>query len=181
MAENLTLARPYAEAAFKVALAGKSLASWADALAAMTAVAADPQMASCVDHPRLLTKDLAQFFVEVLGDKLSAEQQKAFHALPQHDLEKLYAPESEGGSSAPLGSYDQKSDGTVDPKVAQGIATQLKALPREAVDRFLQKFGVQRIKDLPAAQVEKARAFVEQLQTELAAPAATETEVDPFA
>ena len=113
--------------------------------------------------------------------QLSAEQQKAFHALPQHDLEKLYAPESEGGSSAPLGSYDQKSDGTVDPKVAQGIATQLKALPREAVDRFLQKFGVQRIKDLPAAQVEKARAFVEQLQTELAAPAATETEVDPFA
>lgn len=75
MAENLTLARPYAEAAFKVALAGKSLASWADALAAMTAVAADPQMASCVDNPRLLTKDLAQFFVEVLGDKLSAEQQ----------------------------------------------------------------------------------------------------------
>jgi hypothetical protein len=113
--------------------------------------------------------------------QLSAEQQKAFQALPQHDLEKLYAGESEGGGSAPLGSYDQKADGTVDPKVAQAIATQLKALPREAVDRFLQKFGVQRIKDLPAAQVEKARAFVEQLQTELAAPAATETEVDPFA
>ena len=65
--------------------------------------------------------------------------------------------------------------------MAQAIATQLKALPREAVDRFLQKFGVQRIKDLPAAQVEKARAFVEQLQTELAAPAASETEGDPFA
>ena len=88
---------------------------------------------------------------------------------------------TEGSGSAPLGSYDQKTDGTVDPKVAQAIATQLKALPREAVDRFLQKFGVQRIKDLPAAQVEKARAFVEQLQTELAAPAASETEVDPFA
>ena len=113
--------------------------------------------------------------------QLSAEQQKAFQALPQHDLEKLYAGESEGSGSAPLGSYDQKNDGTVDPKVAQAIATQLKALPREAVDRFLQKFGVQRIKDLPAAQVEKARAFVEQLQTELAAPAASETEVDPFA
>jgi hypothetical protein len=113
--------------------------------------------------------------------QLSAEQQKAFQALPQHDLEKLYAGESEGGGSAPLGSYDQKNDGTVDPKVAQAIATQLKALPREAVDRFLQKFGVQRIKDLPAAQVEKARAFVEQLQTDLAAPAASETEVDPFA
>jgi hypothetical protein len=112
--------------------------------------------------------------------QLSAEQQKAFQALPQHDLEKLYT-EGEAGGSAPLGSYDQKADGTVDPKVAQAIATQLKAMPREAVDRFLQKFGVQRIKDLPAAQVEKARAFVEQLQTELSAPAASETEVDPFA
>ena len=113
--------------------------------------------------------------------QLSAEEQKAYQALPQHDLEKLYAGESEGGGTAPIGSYDQKTGGTVDPKVAQAIATQLKALPREAVDRFLQKFGVQRIKDLPAAQVEKARAFVEQLQTELAAPAASESEVDPFA
>jgi hypothetical protein len=39
----------------------------------------------------------------------------------------------------------------------------------------------QRIKDLLASQAEKARAFVEQLQTELAAPAATEPETDPFA
>lgn len=112
--------------------------------------------------------------------QLTTEQQKAFQALPLHDLAKLYAGESEGGGAS-LGSYDQKSDGTVDPKIAQTIAAQLKALPREAVDRFLQKFGVQRIKDLPAAHVEKARAFVEQLQAELAAPTAAETEVDPFA
>jgi len=105
--------------------------------------------------------------------ELSAEQQKVYQALPQHDLEKLYASESEGGGTAPIGSYDQKTGGTVDPKVAQAIATQLKALPREAVDRFLQKRGV------PAAQVEKARAFLEQLQTEQAALAASETEVAP--
>jgi hypothetical protein len=69
----------------------------------------------------------------------------------------------------------------VAPNVAQGLVTALKALPREATDKFLAKFGVQRIKDLPTSQVEKARAFVEQLQTESAAPAADETEVDPFA
>ena len=66
-------------------------------------------------------------------------------------------------------------------KQVQGLVTALKALPREATDKFLAKFGVQRIKDLPTSQVEKARAFVEQLQTESAAPAAAETEVDPFA
>ena len=116
--------------------------------------------------------------------QLSAEQQKAFQALPQHDLAKLYT-ETGDDKGTSLDSFDKKADakgdGAVDPKVAQAIATQLKALPREAVDRFLAKFGVQRIKDLPTAQVEKARAFVEQLQTELAAPTAQETEVDPFA
>ena len=119
--------------------------------------------------------------------QLSVEQQKAFQALPQHDLAKLYSGEADGGAKGgqSLDSYDKKSDakgdGTVAPNVAQGLVTALKALPREATDKFLAKFGVQRIKDLPASQVEKARAFVEQLQTELAAPAATETEVDPFA
>ncbi len=116
--------------------------------------------------------------------QLSAEQQKAFQALPQHDLAKLYSGESDDKGTS-LDSFDKKADangdGTASPNVAQAIATALKALPREATDRFLQKFGLQRIKELPTSQVEKARAFVEQLQTELAAPAATETEVDPFA
>jgi hypothetical protein len=115
--------------------------------------------------------------------QLIPEQQRAFQALAQHDLKRLYAGDggASGGGGSSLDSFDQKANGTVDPKVAQGIATQLKALPREAVDRFLEKFGVQRIKDLPAAQVEKARAFVEQLETELTAARASETEIDPFA
>lgn len=113
--------------------------------------------------------------------QLTAEQQKAFQALPLHDLARLYTEEADGAGAAPLGSYDQKADAAVDPKVAQAIATQLKALPREAVERFLQKFGVQRIKDLPAALADKARAFVDQLQTEFAPPPAASTDVDPFA
>jgi len=116
--------------------------------------------------------------------QLSVEQQNAFQALPLHDLAKLYSGEGDGGGAKggqSLDSYDRKGDGTVAPNVAQAIVAALKALPREATDKFLAKFGVQRIKDLPTSQVEKARAFVEQLQTEFAAPAAAETEVDPFA
>jgi hypothetical protein len=116
--------------------------------------------------------------------QLSTEQQKAFQALPQNDLVKLYAGDSggaKGGQS--LDSYDKKTDakadGPVSTSIAQGLVAALKALPREATDKFLAKFNVQRIKDLPAAQVEKARAFVEQLQTESAAPAQSE-EIDPF-
>ena len=120
--------------------------------------------------------------------QLSTEQKKIFQALPQHDLAKLYSGEGDDGGakgSQSLDSYDKKAeakgDGAISPNVAQGLVTALKALPREATDKFLAKFGVQRIKDLPTSQVEKARAFVEQLQTESAAPAAAETEVDPFA
>jgi hypothetical protein len=84
--------------------------------------------------------------------------------------------------SAPLGSYDQKSDdGTVDPKVAQGhrdAAQGAAARGGRSLPPEVRRAAHQGPAD---AQVEKARAFVEQLQTELAAPAATETEVDPFA
>lgn len=102
--------------------------------------------------------------------QLSAEQQKVFQALAQHDLAKLYAGESDGGA---------KGDGVICPSVAQGLVNALKALPREATDRFVAKFGVQRIKDLPASQADRARAFVEQLQAQSAA--AHQTDVDPFA
>ena len=111
--------------------------------------------------------------------KLTPEQQAEFKALPLHDLEKLYS--GEGGGGDDLGSYDKKSDAVGDPKTAQAIVQSLKALPREAVDRFCQKFGIGRIKDLPAAQVEKAKAFVEALEAEINGKSDTPEEVDPFA
>ncbi|MEP0841186.1 MAG: hypothetical protein HRF43_00560 [Phycisphaerae bacterium] len=111
--------------------------------------------------------------------QLTPEQQKEFQGLKLNDLDKLYG-DSEDSSS--LGSYDRKDDGVIDAGTAQTIATQLKTMPREAADRFCKKFGVTRIKDLPAAQVEKARAFVEVLASEFAAPAAADShETDPFA
>ena len=60
-------------------------------------------------------------------------------------------------------------------------STQLKAMPRQAVDRFLEQFEIKRIKDLPAAQWERAKAFVEKLVAEFDAPATSAVEVDPFA
>lgn len=113
--------------------------------------------------------------------QLTPEQLKEFQALKLQDLEKLYSGEG-AGSGDSLGSYDRKDDGTVDASTAQALAAQLKTMPREAVDRFCKKFNVSRIKDLPSAQLEKARAFLEVLATEFAAPAAAATpETDPFA
>jgi len=111
--------------------------------------------------------------------QLTPEQLKEFQGLKLNDLDKLY---SGGDESSSLGSYDRKDEGVIDAGTAQAIATQLKTMPREAADRFCKKFGVARIKDLPTAQVEKARAFVEVLASEFAEPAAADShETDPFA
>lgn len=110
--------------------------------------------------------------------KLTPAQQAEFSALPLNDLVQLYGGEDDLDE---LDSFDRRGDQPVDPRTAQSIVQALKALPREAVDRFCQKFEVQRIRDLPAGQVERARAFVEALEAELRPGPAQDDSVDPFA
>jgi hypothetical protein len=109
--------------------------------------------------------------------QLTAEERKSFQAVELLDLPKLYAGELEKEPE----SEEVAPEGPIDAKLATAIVTQLKAMPRQAVDRFLEQFGIKRIKDLPAAQWERAKAFVEKLVAELDAPATTPVEVDPFA
>lgn len=84
MAENVTLARPYAEAAFKLARDNKApamgLAAWKEALDRMALVAADPEMQRSMANPKLLPAQLAQLFIEVTG-KLSGEQKNLVRVL----------------------------------------------------------------------------------------------------
>ena len=75
MAENVTLARPYAEAAFQLARETNALGPWQQALDRMAAVAADAQMLDCIANPRLLPSQVTKLFLDVAGSSLSAEQQ----------------------------------------------------------------------------------------------------------
>ncbi|NNC19531.1 hypothetical protein HJC22_27825 [Corallococcus exiguus] len=112
--------------------------------------------------------------------QLSPAEVTDFQALRLHDLPKLYAAEAAAAASStsPAATSSPKAGEPVDVKLAQAMATALKALPREAVDRFLQKFGVQRIRDLPASKGELARAFVDSLVAEYSAESVAD--VDPF-
>lgn len=80
MAENVTLARPYAEATYQLALADNALAAWSDALERMVAVAANPEMRACIDNPRLPASDLSQMFLDAVSGSLTADQ-KSFAGL----------------------------------------------------------------------------------------------------
>jgi len=53
MSQALTLARPYARAAFALARAAGTLTGWSDALGFAARLAADPQVATLLGHPRL--------------------------------------------------------------------------------------------------------------------------------
>mgnify|MGYP003449220937 len=84
MAENVTLARPYADAAFQLARTTGALGPWQQALDRMAAVAADAQMVECIDNPRLQSSQVAQLFLDVVGT-VSAEQQNFVRLLVDNE------------------------------------------------------------------------------------------------
>ncbi len=68
MAENVTIARPYAEAAFKQADGAGALGPWSEAIERMALAASDPQMMDLINDPKLGEDKLADLFVGVVGD-----------------------------------------------------------------------------------------------------------------
>ena len=57
MSQALTLARPYARAAFAIAREGNALPAWSDALTFAARVAADPTVAALLGNPGLIQAD----------------------------------------------------------------------------------------------------------------------------
>ena len=86
MAENVTLARPYAEAAFQLAKSDPAaLSAWSQSLGRMSAVASNAKMQECIANPQLEPDQLGQMFVDVVGDSLSAEQKNFVRVLIDND------------------------------------------------------------------------------------------------
>ena len=83
MAENATIARPYAEALFRVAQGG-NLQAWSDAVAEMAAVAALPEVKELSSNPRLSDAQIAETFLSVLKSSISAEAKNFVNALVEN-------------------------------------------------------------------------------------------------
>ncbi|CAM5295658.1 MULTISPECIES: F0F1 ATP synthase subunit delta [unclassified Thauera] len=80
MAENVTIARPYADAAFELARGAGALGPWSEALDRLASVAADPDMQACIKNPNLSAAQLDKLMQEVTGE-LTAEQQNFVRVL----------------------------------------------------------------------------------------------------
>ena len=73
MTERTTLARPYAEAVFRLARERKTLKAWSEMLQLAAAVAADPKITALIDNPRVPRNRFVDFFLDVGGKKLDQD------------------------------------------------------------------------------------------------------------
>jgi F-type H+-transporting ATPase subunit delta len=84
MAELLTIARPYADAAFQVALTQGALPSWTDALQRLTAIVASPDAQRLISDPATVAARVSHVVCDVAG-QLSGEQRNFVSLLAQND------------------------------------------------------------------------------------------------
>jgi F-type H+-transporting ATPase subunit delta len=84
MAEPSTIARPYAEAAFKLAEAGNALAKWAEMLAALALVAQAERVRAALSDPNLSHDQVAGIFIAILAGKLTGEGENFARVLAQN-------------------------------------------------------------------------------------------------
>ena len=92
MSQALTLARPYARAAFAIAQDEAGFADWSDALGFAARVAADPQVAALLGHPKL-TDDNA---VTLLSSDAAGQAFRDFLALLADNRRLVLLPEIAG-------------------------------------------------------------------------------------
>lgn len=118
MAEIATLARPYAEAVFRLAADSGKLAAWSGTLARMAQVAAHPDMRACIGDPNLGADRLYGLFSSLSGD-LDAEAQSLLHLLIANDR-LLLLPEIDTMFEA----LKNEREGVIDAQIATAFEFQ---------------------------------------------------------
>lgn len=93
MAEPVTIARPYAEAVYKLAREKSALAGWSDALANLDAVVSDARVQAIVSDPNVSAQQLEALVLGVIGNKfedsVANEARNFVQVLVQNDRLEL--------------------------------------------------------------------------------------------
>jgi F-type H+-transporting ATPase subunit delta len=84
MAEPSTIARPYADAAFRLANAQGKLAEWSVALSNLAGVAADERVRVAVGDPNLSAAKAAGLIISILAGKLSGDAENFVRVLAEN-------------------------------------------------------------------------------------------------
>jgi F-type H+-transporting ATPase subunit delta len=70
MAELATIARPYAEAVFRLAKQGNALPAWSDALNLISTVYQDPLMQAAMANPEVTATDIERLLLAICGERI---------------------------------------------------------------------------------------------------------------
>src|SRR5438132_11060602 len=89
MAEPSTVARPYAEAAFKLADEAGALAKWSETLSARAQVAQDARVRAAIADPNRSDAQVAGLFIAILAGKLGGDAENFVRVLAQYDRLEL--------------------------------------------------------------------------------------------
>lgn len=84
MAELSTVARPYAEAAFKLSREAGTAQKWSDTLAFLDAVLQNSQVRELIGNPRVTRQALVQLITDVAGQHLDVEGARFVEALVEN-------------------------------------------------------------------------------------------------
>jgi F-type H+-transporting ATPase subunit delta len=84
MAELVTIARPYAEAAFRLSLENQQLQHWSDMLSLIASVVRDDQIASRIGDPNVDDQALESLILGILGDRLDGAGRNLVQVLVQN-------------------------------------------------------------------------------------------------
>lgn len=148
MAESVTIARPYAEAVFRLAREGKALAAWSGKLEFLASIVQDVEMADVIANPKFSAAQVADLVLAVAGAEATAEVGNFVRVLAANDrlavlpqiaelFDKLKADE-EGVKEAVIHSAFAMDDAQIKVLVTQ-LETHFRSKlePRVVVDQSL--------------------------------------------
>ncbi len=141
MAETATLARPYAEAVFRLADASGALAPWSGTLRTLAQVVSHPDMQECLAKYDLSVAQLRDLFLSLCPDGLPAEAKTFIGLLVEYDRLALL-PEI----FTQFETLKNEREGVVDARIATAFAlegAQLAGLVADLEKRFKRKINPQ--------------------------------------
>jgi F-type H+-transporting ATPase subunit delta len=137
MAEARTIARPYAEAIFKLAKAKGELAAWSDMLQLAATVTADNQLRALIGDPKVPPRRLGKLLLEICGTGLNDEGRNFILLLAENGRIEILPEVSE--------LFEQlraRYEGVLDAKIISAFPlddTQLRELVFDLEGKFKQK------------------------------------------
>lgn len=134
MAELATIARPYAEALFRVAKAG-SLAAWSDLVTEMAQVAAHPELKALAQNPSVSHAKLAEVFAAAVKTPLSVEAQNFVKTLADNGRLTLLPQIAEQ-----FQELKNAEEGSADAHIASAFEMS-EAQVKDVVSKLEKKFG----------------------------------------